>query len=74
MRYIDAKALKKAMVDSDISTVSELEEKSGVNRNTLASLLRGEGTPSYDTISGLADALDLDGEVTGRIFFALELA
>ena len=74
MRYIDARALKKAMIDKDISTVAELEEKSGVNRNTLAGILKGEGAPSYDTISGLADALALDGETTGRIFFALELA
>ena len=74
MRYIDARALKKAMIDKDIKTVAELEEKSGVNRNTLAGILKGEGTPSYETITGLADALALDGETTGRIFFALELA
>lgn len=74
MRYIDARALKKAMIDKDINTIAELEEKSGVNRNTLAGILKGEGMPSYETISGLADALALDGETTGRIFFALELA
>lgn len=70
MRNIDTKAFKKAMIDKDINTIGELEEKSGVHRSTIAEILNGARTPSYDSIVRLADALELASEDVGRIFYA----
>lgn len=70
MRKIDTKAFKKAMIDKDINTIGELEEKSGVSRCTIAEVMNGARTPSYETIARLADTLELDSEDVGRIFYA----
>ena len=35
----------------------ELSRRSGVARNTIAALERGEGNPTVDTLYALADAL-----------------
>src|SRR5215207_5873004 len=40
----------------DLSVV-ELSRRSGVARNTIAALERGEGNPTVDTLYALADAL-----------------
>ena len=74
MRGIDAKMFKKAMIDADFDSYLQLEETTGINRSTLTNILKGEQKPSYDTIEKLADALHLQYDEIGAIFFARELA
>lgn len=73
MRNVDTKILKKAMIDADIESLLELEKVTGVNRNTLSSIFRGDQKPSYDTMAVLADVLHLTYKEIGRIFFGLDL-
>lgn len=74
MRCIDSKAFRRAMLDADINTFGELEEKSGVNRNSLGDYVNLKQTPSYDSIVRISDALGLDYEGIGRVFFGGILA
>src|SRR3982751_2988730 len=50
------KMLNLAALRGDMS-VLELSRRSGVARNTIAALERGEGNPTIDTLYALADAL-----------------
>jgi transcriptional regulator with XRE-family HTH domain len=50
------KMLNLAALRGDLS-VLELSRRSGVARNTIAALERGEGNPTIDTLYALADAL-----------------
>ena len=74
MYSVDTKELKKAMIDAGINTVSELSERSGVNRNTLGDILNEKIYPSSDVMARIADTLSLPPESAGRIFFKPELA
>ena len=47
-------------------SVLELSRRSGVARNTIASLERGEGNPTVDTLYALADALGVPLAVPPR--------
>lgn len=73
MRYVDSKALKKAMVEVGIDSYIQLEEASGVYRSTLSSIVKGEQKPSYDTVVALTDTLHLRYDEIGSIFYANEL-
>lgn len=61
--------LKKIMIEKGYKTIKELSEKSGVNRNTLASVFNGERQPSSETMEKLVVTLDIEPEKAGRIFF-----
>ena len=75
MEYIvDTQELQKAMIDKGIRTYVELSEKTGVNRNTIAGIVKGETKPSTAVVEKIGAALDLDSEQVGRIFFKLKLA
>lgn len=73
MRYVDSKALKKAMVEVGMDSYLQLEEASGVYRSTLSNIIKGEQKPSYDTMVALADTLHLRYDEIGSIFFANEV-
>ena len=69
----DVKALRKLMIDMDIFTVTDLADKSGVNRNTLSGILNEEIQPSSDVMFKLAEALEMMPNVAGAVFFATDL-
>lgn len=71
---VDTTELKKAMINAGISTVVELSERSGVNRNTVGGILNGDIRPSSAVIEKIARTLSLDGNDIGRIFFKPQLA
>lgn len=71
---VDAIELRKAMLDMNITTVEELSNVSGVNRNTISAILGGKTRPTSTVIEKLAIALELDGSAIGRIFFSQNLA
>lgn len=70
---IDIRELKRAMVDADIGNITQLSEKSGIDRNTLATTLNGSRFPSSTVMQRLAIALNLDYARAGKIFFAPQL-
>lgn len=74
MRNVDSKAFKKAMIDADCDTYGQLSEKTGINRMALSDYASGAQKPSYDSIAKMADALCLNYEEIGHIFFANVLA
>ncbi|MBE5966982.1 MAG: helix-turn-helix transcriptional regulator [Lachnospiraceae bacterium] len=61
------------MIDRNISTITELSAKSGVNRNTLSQVLSGEIQPSSDVMDKLVSVLKIEPERAGHIFFSLDL-
>lgn len=72
-RCVNIKLLKKLMIDKNLNTIGELSELSGVNRNTLSDIVNDGYLPSGDTMIKLADALDMNPEIAGSIFFAYKL-
>ena len=58
----DVKEIKKIMIDRGINTMTELSEKSGINRNTLSQVLNGESQPSSDVMDKLVSALKIEPE------------
>lgn len=74
MTYITNKdAIKKAMIDNGIKTVTELSVVSGVNRNTLGKILNGDTQPSSAVMYKLVDCLKISPEEAGSIFFSNNL-
>jgi transcriptional regulator with XRE-family HTH domain len=65
--------LKKAMIDSEITTISELAELTGVSRNTLSKVLSGDVQPSSEIMDRLVEVLKIAPEIAGRIFFSQHL-
>lgn len=73
MYKVDTKALRIAMTENDIDSISKLSTVSGISRVTLSKVLSGDSFPSSGVMKRLADVLHLDGEKAGRIFFAPKL-
>ena len=65
----DTNEIKKIMIDRDIRSITELSEKSGIGRNTLAKVLNGQIQPSSDTMEKLVSTLKIPPEKAGKIFF-----
>lgn len=65
--------LKKIMIEKGYRTIKELSERSGINRNTLASVFNGEKQPSSDVMERLVITLEIEPEKAGRIFFSRNL-
>lgn len=74
MYQVDTKELRHLMVDAGFSTIEDLANASGVNRNTLSGVLNGSIYPSSAVMSKMAAALDMAPEVCGKVFFASELS
>ena len=72
-RCTDTVALKKMMIDNNISTINELSAVSHINRNTLSKVLSGETQPSADAIYKLVLALNIPYSQAGNIFFGQKL-
>lgn len=70
---IDVKALKKAMIDAGFNTITALAEAANIDRSVLGRILDGSAKPSADAMFKLVDALHLDPEPAGCIFFAKNL-
>lgn len=74
MYEVDTKELKHIMIDADVATITELADKTGVNRNTLSGILNGSEYPSSMVMHKIMSALGLAPEQAGKIFFAEKLA
>ena len=70
MSYIvDTVALKKLFIDKGIDSYSAFAELSGVGRDTVAGVLKGEIRPSTAVMDKFIIALELEPEAAGLIFF-----
>jgi transcriptional regulator with XRE-family HTH domain len=65
--------LRKCIIENGIETVNELSIKSGISRNTLGQVLKGNIQPSADVMDKLVSTLDISPEKAGMIFFGLYL-
>lgn len=75
MEYaVNTNQLRKAMIDADCMTITDLSHVSGVSRNTIGGILDGSIRPSSAVIEKIAAALSLDGDDIGAIFFSQNLA
>jgi len=61
--------LRKQLAEKGIKTITELSEITEVNRNTLGNVLSGKAQPSSRVMNRIVDALSLDAETAGLIFF-----
>lgn len=69
----DVSEIKKAMIDKEIDTIIQLASITGVNRNSLSKILNGETQPSSEIMDRLVDALEIEPETAGKIFFGQHL-
>ena len=70
---VDTKALRKIMIDRNISTIIEFAQICGIDRNTASSVINGTSRPSSLTMDKIVDGLELSPEEAGRIFFTEQL-
>lgn len=73
MYEVDCKELKKLMIDHDISGNTELSRRSGVNRDTITKIFDGKVFPTSKVIINIANALSMDSEQIGSIFFKIKV-
>lgn len=66
---VDTVELRKAMIERNITTIGELAELSGVDRNTLGRVVNGKCRPSTLVMEKLVVALDMQPCKAGAIFF-----
>lgn len=69
----DVVELRKYMAEKEMNTITKLSEESGINRNTLCSVLSGVSQPSSVTMERLVKALEIPPEKAGEIFFSQNL-
>lgn len=69
----DVIALRKKMIDQNISTITALSEVTGINRNTLSSVMKGKIQPSAEVMRKLVSILQIPPEEAGKIFFSQDL-
>lgn len=69
----DVNAIKKVMIDRNITSISMLSELSGVNRDTLGRILSEKEQPTATTMYKLVDTLQLTATQAGNIFFRKNL-
>ena len=72
-RLTDTVALKKAMIEKGVERISDLSKASGVCRNTLSGVLRGNAQPSADVMGRLITTLEIQPAQAGEIFFSVNL-
>lgn len=65
----DTLALKKLMIENDISTIIHLSSLTGISRNTLSQVLNGQIQPSAAVMHKLVESLKITPEQAGLIFF-----
>ena len=70
---IDVIALKKLMVENNINSISELANRTGINRNTLGQVLNEEIQPTTYVMDKLVHVLNIKQEEAGKIFFSNNL-
>lgn len=73
MYKTDTQELRKAMIDKNIITISDLSERSGVGRDTISKILDGKIQPSTAVMFKIAETLELDSSKAGNIFFSCNL-
>lgn len=66
---VDVIELRKEMAEHGITTIGQLAEKSGVDRNTISKILNGKCRPSTSVMEKLATALEMQPCKAGSIFF-----
>ena len=69
----DVIALKKLMVENNINSISELANRTGINRNTLGQVLNEEIQPTTYVMDKLVHVLNIKQEEAGKIFFSNNL-
>lgn len=69
---VDTKAFRKAMVDADLN-ISGLSARARISTPAITGILKGK-LPSTITVSKIAEALKLDSEKIGAIFFSPQIA
>lgn len=74
MYKVNTKELRAQMARQGYTTIGQLSDVTGINRNTLSDILNGESYPSGIVMQKIVKALELEPEAAGRIFFASALA
>lgn len=69
----DTIALKVLMAENQINTIIDFAERTGLSRETLGKVLKGQSQPSTDTMYKIVEALNLPPSKAGEIFFAVDL-
>jgi len=73
MYRVDTIALRKMMLDRNITTICALSNRSGVGRDTLGRIINGEIVPSTKIMYQIAEALEMTANQAGECFFAQKL-
>lgn len=74
MYHTDVIELQKMMIEKGFRTIKDLADVAHVSRDTISHVITKEKNPSTKVIYALSEALGLDSEGVGRIFFARKIA
>jgi plasmid maintenance system antidote protein VapI len=74
MYHTDVIELQKMMIEKGFRTIKDLADAAHVNRDTISHVIAREKNPSTRVIYALSEALGLDSEKVGKIFFARKIA
>ena len=66
---VDIMELRKAGLEHGLVKVSEWSEKTKIDRNTMGEILSGKTYPSSSAMHRIVDALQMEADQAGRIFF-----
>ena len=70
---VDTVALKKLFIDKGIDSYIAFAELSGIGRDTVAGVMKGEIRPSTAVMDKFIVALDMESADAGLIFFKPDL-
>jgi len=70
---VNVQELRIEMVKHGFKSISDLADKSGIDRNTLGAVIHQKSKPSIRTMERLIDTFGWSGARAGEIFFAEKL-
>lgn len=73
MFEVDTRRLRMEMAAAGVNNITELSELTGVNRNTIADVIKGTAYPSSMVMAKIVKALGIGAETAGEIFFKEKL-
>lgn len=69
MYVVDTVGLRKLMIDKGYNNISEMAEACHLSRDTVSDILKGKARPGAVAMYAIAEALDVEPDILGRIFF-----
>lgn len=74
MYTVDTIELRKLFIEKGLNTIQEMAEACRLSRDTMSDIINGKARPGAVAMYSIAEALDVEPEILGRIFFKRNIA